>query len=281
MRARFDRARHRCAPRRQRRTPVQPDRLGAAGPGRAARAAPAHRRDGARRRTRRPPPSSSWSPACWRWCSRRPTAPPTPRSRACWWRCSTSCRARNSPARSAPAAPPPSPPAATTRARQQQWLHLIESQERCFQVFADFSDPQLGRALATRAVGGRAGRTERLRRIGCAAPAGGARHRAEPALVRLLHAPHRRDAVASRSAWPPTCASCAKHKIAQARTELQAHERCWPRCRTTNGRRASSSAGSRRRRGADPTAAGRRRTAANSNARSWTWCRSSRGACRP
>ena len=33
-------------------------------------------------------------------------------------------------------------------ARQQQWLHLIESQERCFQVFTEFSGTGAGRALA-------------------------------------------------------------------------------------------------------------------------------------
>ncbi len=57
--------------------------------------------------------------------------------------------------------------------RQQQWLHLIDSQERCFQVFADFAEAgplalwqacNDGRPLAD---------LERLRRIGCTAPEDG------------------------------------------------------------------------------------------------------------
>ncbi len=53
-------------------------------------------------------------------------------------------------------------------ARQQHWLHLIASQERCFQVFAEFSPPlplalwrEACAADATVAV------IERLRRVGC------------------------------------------------------------------------------------------------------------------
>jgi hypothetical protein len=55
---------------------------------------------------------------------------------------------------------------------QQQWLHLIQQQERCFQVFSDFSTPALrelwqnGQAAATLAE------LERLRRIACSAAAG-------------------------------------------------------------------------------------------------------------
>ena len=57
--------------------------------------------------------------------------------------------------------------------RQQQWLHLIDSQERCFQVFTDFAEAgplalwqacNDGRSLAE---------LERLRRIGCTAPEDG------------------------------------------------------------------------------------------------------------
>lgn len=57
--------------------------------------------------------------------------------------------------------------------RQQQWLHLIDSQERCFQVFVDFAEAgplalwqacNDGRPLAE---------LERLRRIGCTAPEDG------------------------------------------------------------------------------------------------------------
>ena len=57
--------------------------------------------------------------------------------------------------------------------RQQHWLHLIASQERCFQVFAEFAPPhslalwqESSAADATLAV------IERLRRVGCTAAAG-------------------------------------------------------------------------------------------------------------
>ncbi len=54
--------------------------------------------------------------------------------------------------------------------RQQQWLHLIDSQERCFQVFVDLAEPgplALWHACAT---GPTVPELERLRRIGCTAP---------------------------------------------------------------------------------------------------------------
>lgn len=57
--------------------------------------------------------------------------------------------------------------------RQQHWLHLIDSQERCFQVFAEFAPPapqalwrEAGTADATLAT------IERLRRVGCTAVPG-------------------------------------------------------------------------------------------------------------
>ncbi len=60
----------------------------------------------------------------------------------------------------------------TDSQRQQQWLHLIQSQERCVQVFSDFSTP----ALRERWQGSQAAATlaelERLRRIACSAAAG-------------------------------------------------------------------------------------------------------------
>ncbi|VWX62227.1 ANTAR domain-containing protein [Burkholderiales bacterium 8X] len=57
-------------------------------------------------------------------------------------------------------------------ARQQQWLHLIESQERCFQVFAEFAGDPLGQLWASSQSGTQIAEQERLRRIACAAPAG-------------------------------------------------------------------------------------------------------------
>lgn len=53
---------------------------------------------------------------------------------------------------------------------QQQWRHLIDSQQGCFQVFADFSAPEvLAADLASRDPAVLA-EVERLRRIGCAQP---------------------------------------------------------------------------------------------------------------
>ncbi len=60
----------------------------------------------------------------------------------------------------------------TDAARQQQWLHLIESQERCFQVFADFSDTVVSGAWSASQLTDNLAELERLRRIGCT-PAGG------------------------------------------------------------------------------------------------------------
>jgi hypothetical protein len=58
-------------------------------------------------------------------------------------------------------------------ARQQHWLHLIESQERCLQVFAD-SAPEALRTAWQAAEGQRPlqATLERLRRIACTATAG-------------------------------------------------------------------------------------------------------------
>jgi hypothetical protein len=58
-------------------------------------------------------------------------------------------------------------------ARQQQWLHLIDSQEHCFELFAEFSESgpaELWRSIQPPA---QMAELERLRRIACAAPPGG------------------------------------------------------------------------------------------------------------
>ncbi|MGI4776764.1 MAG: nitrate- and nitrite sensing domain-containing protein [Janthinobacterium lividum] len=57
-------------------------------------------------------------------------------------------------------------------ARQQQWLHLIESQERCFQVFSEFSGPELEAQWLANLPPAHTAELERMRRIACAAPAG-------------------------------------------------------------------------------------------------------------
>lgn len=53
-------------------------------------------------------------------------------------------------------------------AGQQQWRHLIDSQQGCFQVFADFSDPEVLRADQASREPTVMAEIERLRRIGCA-----------------------------------------------------------------------------------------------------------------
>ncbi|MDM0050714.1 nitrate regulatory protein [Variovorax sp. J22R115] len=56
--------------------------------------------------------------------------------------------------------------------RQQQWLHLIDSQERCFQVFTEFSAQELVDIWRASLPTTQMAELERLRRIACAAPAG-------------------------------------------------------------------------------------------------------------
>ncbi|AMO21959.1 nitrate regulatory protein NasR [Ramlibacter solisilvae] len=53
-------------------------------------------------------------------------------------------------------------------AGQQQWRHLIDSQQGCFQAFADFSDPEVLRADQASRDPAVIAEVERLRRIGCA-----------------------------------------------------------------------------------------------------------------
>jgi len=57
-------------------------------------------------------------------------------------------------------------------ARQQQWLHLIDSQERCFQVFSEFAGETLGALWTASQSAPQIAEQERLRRVACAAPAG-------------------------------------------------------------------------------------------------------------
>jgi hypothetical protein len=54
---------------------------------------------------------------------------------------------------------------------QQQWRHLIDSQQACFQAFADFSDPQVVRADQASREPQVLAEVERLRRVGCTARA--------------------------------------------------------------------------------------------------------------
>jgi len=59
-------------------------------------------------------------------------------------------------------------------ARQQQWLHLIDAQERCFASFCEFASPALQQAWQQGLAGAPVAALERLRRVACAAPPGAA-----------------------------------------------------------------------------------------------------------
>jgi hypothetical protein len=61
----------------------------------------------------------------------------------------------------------------TDSSTRQQWLHLVESQERCLQVFRDYSEPAIVQAWLAGQSGAALLEIERLRRIGCG-PDGGA-----------------------------------------------------------------------------------------------------------
>jgi hypothetical protein len=58
---------------------------------------------------------------------------------------------------------------ATDSAGQEHWRHLVESQQGCFQVFADCSDPQVLRVEQAARDPEVLAEVERLRRIGCTA----------------------------------------------------------------------------------------------------------------
>ncbi len=55
-------------------------------------------------------------------------------------------------------------------ARQQRLAHLIEAQERCFQLFVEFASPALRDIWRHASGGAEAGEVERMRRLACAAP---------------------------------------------------------------------------------------------------------------
>jgi hypothetical protein len=106
-------------------------------------------------------------------------------------------------------------------ARQQHWLHLIESQERCFTVFGDFAEPaHIG--LWQACLGGAAvAEIERLRRIACTATVGNALDRALSATwfhdcTERIDAMH---AVEVRLA--SDLVSRSEEKLRQARADLQ------------------------------------------------------------
>jgi len=106
---------------------------------------------------------------------------------------------------------------------QQQWLHLIQSQERCVQVFSDFSTPALREAWHTCQSPATLAELERLRRIGCSASAA----TLDPNLSQAWFdcCTCRIDAMKSVEDQLATelLQLCAR-KIAEARTELHDHQ---------------------------------------------------------
>jgi hypothetical protein len=109
----------------------------------------------------------------------------------------------------------------TDPARQQQWLHLIESQERCFQVFCDFSDAAVLEAWRASQPGATGAQLERLRRIGCAPHGDGA---LDPNLSQVWYegCTRRIDAMKTvEDLLASRLRGLCERKIAQARGELR------------------------------------------------------------
>ena len=108
-------------------------------------------------------------------------------------------------------------------ARQLQWLHLIESQERCFAVFAEFSGASLALQWRASQPATLLVELERLRRIACAALPGVA---LDTALGQAWFAccSHRIDAMQAVEAHlAAELRQRCEHKISGARIELTAH----------------------------------------------------------
>ncbi|SCK48034.1 Response regulator with putative antiterminator output domain [Variovorax sp. HW608] len=109
-------------------------------------------------------------------------------------------------------------------ARQQQWLHLIDSQERCFKVFVSFSNAALAELWRANQPPGQIAELERLRRIACAAPAGVA---LDPELSPLWFdcCTRRIDAMqAVEERLADRLRRVCRQKMAEVRNELAAHE---------------------------------------------------------
>lgn len=106
-------------------------------------------------------------------------------------------------------------------AHTQHWLHLIESQERCFGVCTDFSDLALLRAWKASQPGDAMAELERLRRIGCALSATGTRN-ADLSQVWYDCCTMRIDAMKTvEDLLGAHLRGLCERKIAQARAELR------------------------------------------------------------
>ncbi|HET8749096.1 MAG TPA: nitrate- and nitrite sensing domain-containing protein [Ramlibacter sp.] len=102
---------------------------------------------------------------------------------------------------------------------QQQWRHLIESQETCFQVFADFADAEVLRAERASREPAVLAEVERLRRLG-----GSTRRELDPNLSQAWYdwATRRIDAMrAVEDVLARHLRELCEARIAQARSELR------------------------------------------------------------
>jgi hypothetical protein len=109
-------------------------------------------------------------------------------------------------------------------ARQQQWLHLIASQEHCFELFADFAAPGVAEVWGSVQAAAQLAELERLRRIACAAPAGVALD-SELSQDWFDCCTRRIDAMqAVEERLTADLRQLCLRKTTQARSELQAHE---------------------------------------------------------
>ena len=109
-------------------------------------------------------------------------------------------------------------------ARQQQWLHLIASQEHCFALFADFAAPGLAAVWGAVQAPAQLAELERLRRIACAAPAGVALD-SELSQDWFDCCTRRIDAMqAVEERLAADLRALCLRKTTQARSELQGHE---------------------------------------------------------
>jgi hypothetical protein len=110
------------------------------------------------------------------------------------------------------------------RARQQDWLDLIESQERCFKVFAEFTGPELEAQWLANLPPAQMAELERMRRIACAAPAGVALD-PEMSAAWFDCCTRRIDAMQTvEERLADDLRRLCDAKTAHARTELAAHE---------------------------------------------------------
>ncbi|KWT87292.1 MULTISPECIES: nitrate regulatory protein [unclassified Variovorax] len=125
-------------------------------------------------------------------------------------------------------------------ARQQQWLHLIESQERCFQVFVDFSSATLGELWRASQSAPQLAEQERLRRVGCASPAGVSLD-AELSQAWFDCCSLRIDAMqAIEERLAADLRLLCEQKTTRARAELQAHEALFAQLKVEPGAAAAA-----------------------------------------